>query len=175
MTRTDPGRWQDVDADIAAVQLSVPAAARAMRAAARAAAGHDPTLLDPPHISLGYPWRPDVDLNHMARVAARMPAPTVRLDEVAVWGDRPVVHLPAAPVAPLRVLADELGWPDLDDLAPHVSLVRLDDPPQHVLDAVVAAARAEVPGAVVVTDLEVSIRRDGTWRRVRRWRLGMSG
>lgn len=158
--------------DIAAIQLLVPAAARAMRAAARSAAGHEPTLLDPPHISLGYPWPSDVDLQHLARVVADMPPPTVRLDDVAVWGgDRPVVHLPAAPATPLRLLADRLGWPDPDEIEPHVSLVRLDDPPQRVLDKAVAAARAEVPGGVVVTDLEVSIRRDGEWRQVRRLHL----
>ena len=156
--------------DRAAVQLDVPVAAAAMRAAARAVDG-DVTTLDPPHISLGYPWVRPVDLRRVRDVGAATPPIHVRIDDVDVWGhpERRVVHLTVDPADRIRQLAADLGWDEPDELNPHVSLVRVADTDE---DAAMDAARRYLPGEVLLDELHVYEQSAGQWHRVARVRLG---
>ena len=171
--------------DVGAVQLRVPSAQRAMDAAERAARAlsDDVVALDPPHVSLGWPWSLPLDLPQLRAVTGRTSPFVATLDHVAVFDadrhGRRVVHLALDDVAArlVRELATALGHPLDADYRPHVSLVRLalgdtTDDPDGAVDQVVAAAREKLPGPVTLDVVEVSARRDGRWSRVADLPLG---
>lgn len=174
--------------DLGAVQLSVDVAWPAMRAAGRAVrratADARVTTLDPPHVSLGWPWQLPLDVALATRVARTTTPVLVRLDEVDVFDadgrGRRVVHLPLDDEAEQAVaaLAERLGRAPDDAFTAHVSLVRVgpgdgasvDD----LVDAAVDAAQHHLPGRVVLDELVLTARRDGSWREVARLRLAGS-
>ena len=123
-------------------------------------------LLEPPHVSLGYPWLPAEEA--LARVAdvrsaaARVPAFDARLTGPHTFAadarGRVLVHARLDDDAPVRALAGLLGA-DLREV--HLSLARV--PAGGDLPAVLEALAPLLPCVVAGRVLELSVRRAGTW------------
>lgn len=123
-------------------------------------------LLEPPHVSLGYPWLPADEA--LARVedvraaAGRVPAFGAGLTGPHTFAPdgrgRVLVHARLADDAPVRVLAGLLGA-DLREV--HLSLARV--LPGGDLPAVLEALAPLLPRLVAVRVLELTVRRAGVW------------
>jgi hypothetical protein len=122
-------------AGLSALQLLVPAV-DPLLTALRPRLPADATVLDPGHISFGYPWlEPEVARTVIDDVARALLAEhpfDVVLDGPqrfpADAGGRVTVHLVPEPVAALHALASlvsEASDHEIDDFTPHCSLVRL--------------------------------------------------
>lgn len=159
-------------ADVAALQLLVPGA-RPLLEAVRGLPGA--ALLLPPHISLGYPWLPaDEALDRLADVraaAVAVPAFDAAFPEVRRFAPdtrgRVLVHVAPLDDAPVRALAGALGA-DLRDVHLSVARVTADGDP----DEVAAAVAPLLPLTARVSQLELTVRRDGTWLPGLRFPLG---
>ena len=126
-------------------------------------------LLEPPHVSLGYPWLPADDAeaqqDRVRAAAAAVPAFEALLVGPHRFAPdargRVLVHARLADDAPVRALARALVA-DLRDV--HLSVARV------TTDGDVAAVEAAVapllPLAVRVEVLELTVRRAGRWSRV---------
>ena len=123
-------------------------------------------LLEPAHVSLGYPWLPADDalarLDDVRAAAAQVPAFGAELTGPHRFAPdargRVLVHARLADDAPVRLLAGLLRA-DLRDA--HLSIARVlpaGDP-----DEVVAAVAALLPLTVPVTGLELTVQRDRVW------------
>lgn len=157
--------------DISALQLLVPAAEVLIDAVrGEPAVG----LLEPAHVSLGYPWLPAADaLAAVPRLAAAA-ASTAAMDGLLRRLDafpadprgRVLLHAAPVPAGPVRALAEALG---AGPITPHLSIARV------LADGDVDAVRARVepllPLPVRLETLELTVRVDGRWQRVGRWAL----
>lgn len=161
--------------DVAALQLLVPGALPLLDAV-RGLPGA--ALLPPPHMSLGYPWlSADEALDRLADVraaAAAVPAFDAVLPEVRRFAPdsrgRVLVHVAPVDETPVRALAAALGA-DLRDVHLSVARVTGDGDP----DAVAAAVAPLLPLTVRVSELELTVRRDGAWQPGLRFPLGLRG
>ena len=156
--------------DVAALQLLVPGA-EPLLDAVRGLPGVG--LLEPAHVSLGYPWRAadDADAALVAAAAAASAPFVVRFAAVRRFDPdargRVLVHVAPEDDGPVRALAASVG---ADLRAPHLSVARVlaeGDP-----DAVAAAVSPLLPLTVPVEVLELSVQVDGRWQRPQRFRLG---
>lgn len=160
--------------DVAAVQLLVPALGAAQQAAADAAreAGDEKiTVLDPPHVSLGYPWQAPPTEAEVRAVGARHLPLTVGLGTLDVFGPdtqgRRTLHVPVLDGGVLQELATQLGW--VGPVTPHCSLVRSDS--EDALARAREAAVPLVPAVVTLTTIEVTMRTAGTWAQAVEWHV----
>lgn len=123
-------------------------------------------LLEPPHVSLGYPWLPAAqartELERVRAAAATVPAfDAVLLGPHAFPPDargRVLVHALLADEGPVRALAALLG---ADLRAVHLSVARL--LPGADAERVAAAVAPLLPCTARVTELEVTVQRAGRW------------
>ena len=128
-------------------------------------------LLEPPHVSLGYPWLPadeaEAQVDRVREAAAAVPAFEALLVGphrfAADTRGRVLVHARLADDAPVRALAAALGA-DLRDV--HLSVARV--LPAGDLAAVEAAVAPLLPLSVRVEVLELTVRRDGAWSQLLR-------
>lgn len=149
--------------DISALQLLVPGA-EPLLDAVRALPGV--ALLEPAHISLGYPWRPAADaaasVPELIDAAAGVTEYDTRLlgprTFAADGRGRRLVHVVPEDQRPVRVLAERLRA-DLREV--HLSVARLT--PDADVEAVEAAVRPLLPLAVRIDVLELTLRVDGRW------------
>lgn len=156
--------------DVASLQLLVPGA-EPLLDAVRGLPGVG--LLEPAHVSLGYPWRPSAhaDPALVAAAAARVPPFVLRfarLDRFAPdLRGRVVLHAVPDDDAPVRVLAEAVGG-DLRDT--HLSVARV----LAGTDVDEVAARVEhlLPLACPVEVLELTVQEGRTWQPGVRFRLG---
>lgn len=169
------GSHRQAAVDKAAVQLLVPQLAAAQDAAVAAARsvpgidGGQVAVLDPPHISLGYPWTRAPGTELVAHSAAQLLPVTVELGAVTAFPPDPrgrrTLHVPVLDGGMLQDLATQLGWEGV--ITPHCSLVRSRDPA--ALSRARAAAAPQVPVAVRLTTVEVTAYADGRWHQALRW------
>ena len=125
-------------------------------------------LLEPPHVSLGYPWLPaDQAEQAVERVravaAAAQPFPALLTGPYAFDPDprgRVVVYARLRDEAPVRALAVALDG-DLREV--HLSLARVGTAGHP--GEVAAALAPLLPLAVAVSGLELTVRRGGVWSR----------
>lgn len=158
--------------DLSALQLLVPGA-QPLLDAVRGLPGV--SVLAPPHVSLGYPWVPaDEALARLAQVraaAAAVPAFDAELPELLRFDPdargRVLLHVRPVDEAPVRALAAALGG-DLRDVHLSVARVTTDGDP----DAVAAAATPLLPLTARVRELQLTVRRAGTWPPGLRFPLG---
>lgn len=151
--------------DIGSLQLLLPAAG-VLLDAVRALPGV--SLLEPPHVSLGYPWLPAEEAlaaaDRVREAAAAVPGFAAVLTGphrfAADTRRRTVVHARLEDDAPVRALASALGA-DLRDV--HLSIARV--LPDGDPDAVAAAVAALLPLRVPVEGLELTVRQEGRWSR----------
>jgi 2'-5' RNA ligase len=167
-------------AGLSALQLMVPAA-DPLLADLRPRLPAGATVLDPGHISFGYPWlQPDVAgsvIDDVAEaLAAAQPADVVLHGPQRFPADtrgRITVHLVPEPRAALEalaaIIADASGH-DIDSFTPHCSLVRLAagvDPSP--LEALV---RPRLPVQTRLDTVALQVRTDAGWTTERTVRLG---
>ena len=132
-------------------------------------------LLEPPHVSLGYPWLPAAaaleQLDRVREAAARVPPFEALLTGPHAYPADPrgrvLLHARLADERPVRELARLLGA-DLRDV--HLSLARLR--PGTDEDAVRGALAPLLPLQVAVVELDVTVQRAGRWEPALRQRLG---
>ena len=148
--------------DVASLQLLVPAAEPLLDAVrGRPGVG----MLEPAHVSLGYPWRPAEEADEaLARAAAASVPPfRLRLSSVGTFEPdrrgRVVVRVVPEDDAPVRALATAVGG-DLRDT--HLSVARVLAGGD--LDGVLAAVAPLLPLEATVTVLELTVQRDGVWQ-----------
>lgn len=156
--------------DVAALQLLVPGAERLL-AAVRGRPGVG--LLEPAHVSLGYPWRAasDVDVA-LVRAAVRLVPPFVaRFGELRRFAPdargRTLLHVVPDDVEPLHVLARAVG---ADLRTPHLSVARV--LPGTDVGAVAALVAPRLPLVAAVETLELTVQAGGVWSEGERFRLG---
>lgn len=148
--------------DVAALQLLVPAAEPLLDAVRDLP---HVGLLEPAHVSLGYPWRPaaQADPDVVRRAAARVPAFDLVLGRVRAFAADPrgrvLVHAVPEDDAPFRRLA-ALVEADLRDV--HLSVARV--LPAGDVDAVLARVAPLLPLTCRVAVLELTVQRDGAWQ-----------
>ncbi len=130
-------------------------------------------LLEPAHISLGYPWLPDAEsrIEQVHAAAASVAARPVRLTGPACFRQdvrrRTVVHALLSDDSVPVALAERLGAPLRQ---PHLSIARVRQGGD--VDAVVDAVRPLLPLVVGLDVLELTVRRDVGWETVLRVPLG---
>jgi hypothetical protein len=130
-------------------------------------------LLEPAHISLGYPWLPDaaLRLDDVLAAAAAVSAGVVELRGPELFTQdvrrRTVVHAQLSDEAIPRSLAALLGAPLR---TPHLSIARV----RHHgdLDAAVAAVAHLLPMAVRLDCLELTLKTAQGWETLLRAPLG---
>lgn len=155
--------------DLAALQLLVPAAAPLLDAA-RGLPGVG--LLEPPHISLGYPWRAAVDADReLVAAAAAQVAPfqarfAVLLRFAPDGRGRVLLHVAPQDETPVRRLAELVGA-DLGDV--HLSVARV--LPGADVDAVAAQVAPLLPLTARITELELTLQERGVWQPGERYPL----
>lgn len=160
--------------DVAALQLLVPGA-EVLLDAVRGLPGVG--LLEPAHVSLGYPWRPaaDVDEELLVAAAAQVPPFAVRFPVATSFSPdgrgRVLVHVAPEEDAPFRRLAGLVG---ADLRQPHLSVARVASGPdrQERVDDVLSRVAALLPLSARVDLLELTVQRAGQWQPGTRWRLG---
>lgn len=147
--------------DLASLQLLVPGAEPLLDAVrGRAGVG----LLEPAHVSLGYPWRPaaEADAALVALAAARVPPFVLRLARLGRFDPdtrgRVVLHAVPDDDGPVRALAGLVGG-DLRDT--HLSVARV--LPGTDVDEVAALVEHLLPLDVAVEELELTVQRDRRW------------
>lgn len=156
--------------DVAALQLLVPGA-EPLLSAVRGRPGVG--LLEPAHMSLGYPWRAasevDVAVVHVA--AAQVPPFRVRFGELRRFAPdkrgRTLLHVVPDDLGPLRVLAGAVG---ADLRTPHLSVARV--LPGTDVDALAALVAPLLPLVAAVEELELTVQAGGVWQEGERFRLG---
>ena len=149
-------------ADVAALQLLVPGA-EPLLDAVRGLPGVG--LLEPAHVSLGYPWRPAGEANPavVAAAAAAVPPFALRLVRLGRFGPdargRVLLHAVPEDDGPVRALARLVGG-DLRDT--HLSVARV----LAGTDVDDVAARVEhlLPLTCPVEVLELTVQEQGAWR-----------
>lgn len=155
--------------DVAALQLLVPEAEPlldAVRGMPRVG------LLEPAHVSLGYPWRTAdrVDRQLVRRAAQATAAFEVRLGQVRAFAPdargRVLVHAVPDDDRPFRALA-ALVEADLRDV--HLSLARV--LPGGDLQQVVRRVEPLLPVVAALCVLELTVQRDGAWQAGERFPL----
>lgn len=148
--------------NIAALQLLVPEAEPLLDAVRGL---RHVGLLEPAHVSLGYPWRSadQADSSMVADAAARTGAFDVRLVEVRAFAPdkrgRVLVHVVPDDERPFRALAALLDA-DLRDV--HLSVARV--LPAGDADEVIRRTRQLLPVVATVRVLELTLQRDGAWQ-----------
>lgn len=148
-------------ADVAALQLLVPGA-EPLLDAVRGLPGVG--LLEPAHVSLGYPWRPaaEADAGLVALAAAHVPPFALRFGVLGRFGPDPrgrvVLHAVPDDDAPVRALAAVVGG-DLRDT--HLSVARVLAGTD--VDAVAARVEHLLPLVCRVEVLELTVQRDRVW------------
>ena len=129
-------------------------------------------LLEPAHVSLGYPWRPaaDADPDVVRRAAAATPAFALRLGQVRCFDPdargRVLVHAVPDDERPFRALAALVGA-DLRDV--HLSIARVLAGGD--VDEVLRRVTPLLPVVTTVRLLELAVQRDGAWQPGERFRL----
>lgn len=167
-------------AGISALQLAVPAVDPLLDEL-RTALPEPATILDPAHISFGYPWleptagRAVIDavaaaLAHEGPFDVELAGPRHFAADgkgrVTVW----LEPYPAAAIHALSwVIADASGH-DIEDFTPHCSLVRL--PSDMQAGTVQRLVRAHLPLRAHLDQVEFHVREDGHWRLERCLPLG---
>lgn len=155
--------------DVAALQLLVPEAEPlldAVRGVPRVG------LLEPAHVSLGYPWRPaDRVDRELVRQAAQATAPfEVRLGQVRAFAPdargRVLVHAVPDDERPFRALA-ALAEADLRDV--HLSLARV--LPGGDVAQVVRRVEPLLPVVATLRVLELTVQGEGVWQPGERFPL----
>lgn len=150
--------------DVAALQLLVPEAEPlidAVRGLPHVG------LLEPAHVSLGYPWRAaaEADADLVREAASSTPAFVVRLGGVRAFAPdtrgRVLVHVVPGDERPFRALAGRLDA-DLRDV--HLSIGRV--LPDGDVDEVVRRVEPLLPVVATVRVLELTVQRDGVWTPV---------
>ena len=147
--------------DVASLQLLVPGA-EPLLDAVRGLPGVG--LLEPAHVSLGYPWRPaaEADAVLVALAASLVPPFVLRLGRLGRFDADPrgrvVLHAVPDDDAPVRALADAVGG-DLRDT--HLSVARV--LPGTDVDEVAALVEHLLPLECPVTELELTVQRDRRW------------
>lgn len=157
--------------DVSALQLLAPAA-EVLLDAVRGRPGVG--LLEPAHVSLGYPWLPALDaleavplVQAAARAAAPMHAVLERLEAFpADPRGRVLLHAAPVPAGPVRALAAALS---VGPFTPHLSIARVTADGD--AGAVAAQLAPLLPLPVELATLELTVRIDGRWSRVGAWRL----
>ncbi len=155
-----------------ALQLLVPGAGPLLDAA-RDLPGV--ALLEPPHVSLGYPWLPPEQAlaagDRLRAAAAAVPAFDAVLTGPHVFAPdgrgRVLVHARLADEQPVHRLAALLG---ADLRTVHLSVARVLRAGD--VDAVLAAVAPLLPRPVRVAELELTVRTDGRWSLAGRAALG---
>jgi hypothetical protein len=156
--------------DVAALQLLVPGA-ELLLSAVRGRPGVG--LLEPAHVSLGYPWRAasDVDLPLVQAAARRVPPFEARFGALRRFDPdtrgRTLLHVVPDDLAPLHALADAVG---ADLRTPHLSVARV--LPGTDVDAVAALVAPLLPLVAAVEELELTVQLGGVWQEGERFRLG---
>lgn len=121
-------------------------------------------LLEPAHVSLGYPWRPaaEADPELVRLAAAVVPAFHVRFAGLSRFPPdvrgRVLLHVVPDDDAPVRHLARLLGG---DLRQAHLSVARVLDGTD--VDAVAARVEHLLPLVCRVEELELTVQQDGTW------------
>ncbi len=156
--------------DVAALQLLVPGAELLLDAVrGRPGVG----LLEPAHVSLGYPWRAaaDVDPELVRAAAASVPPFDLRFTALLRFPPdvrgRTLVHVVPDDEGPLRRLAAVAG---ADLRTPHLSVARVLRGTD--VDAVAALVEPLLPLVARVEELELTVQQDGVWQPGLRVRLG---
>jgi hypothetical protein len=132
-------------------------------------------LLEPAHISLGYPWLPDAHLHvqEVCDAAAAVASGTVRLQGPELFSQdirrRTVVHAQLSDESIPRALAALLGAPLR---TPHLSIARV----RHHGDlaAVVDAVAHLLPLTVHLDCLELTVKTTTGWETLVRAPLGIA-
>lgn len=135
-------------------------------------------LLEPPHVSLGYPWlsaeQALAGVGVVRAVAAAVPAFDARLTGPYRFGPDPrgrvLVHARPDDEDPFRLLAGALGA-DLRDV--HLSIARVVRGGD--VGAVEGALAGLLPRRVRVAVLQLTVREQGRWRPVLEAPLGQPG
>lgn len=152
--------------DVGSLQLLLPGAGVLLEAV-RGLPGVG--LLEPPHVSLGYPWVPADEAlaraDEVRAAASGVPAAQVLLTGPHRFAPdargRVLVHARLADEEPARRLARALGA-QLRDV--HLSVARV--LPDGDVAAVEAAVAPLLPLAVPVVGLELTVQLERVWRRV---------
>lgn len=163
-------------ADRTALQLDVPGAAPAHEAVATLGLS-GVVLLDPPHVSLAWPWLSGpaaaLALPGLAAAVAEWPAVELELERVGAFearGAAAVVHLLPADPQPVLALAAALPGAMVD--RPHLSVARVATAD---VDAMRGALTALLPLRACAAAVEVRARVDGRWQVVQRLAFGSTG
>ncbi len=159
--------------DLAALQLLVPGAAPLLDAV-RGQPGVG--LLEPAHVSLGYPWRAakDADAGAVARAAALVPPFVLRFDRLSRFAPdsrgRVVLHVVPDDDRLVRILAAAV---DADLRSTHLSVARV----LSGTDVEQVAGRVEhlFPLVCRVGVLELTVQQGGVWQSGIRFPLGRQG
>lgn len=148
--------------DVAALQLLVPGAGPLLDAV-RGLPGVG--LLEPPHVSLGYPWRPaaDADVELVRAAAAAVPPFVLRFAGVRRYSPdgrgRVLLHVVPADDGPVRRLAELVG---ADLRSPHLSVARVLTGTD--VDEVAARVAPLLPLVAPVEVLELTVQQGGVWQ-----------
>ena len=148
-------------ADVAALQLLVPGA-EPLLDAVRGLPGVG--LLEPAHVSLGYPWRPaaEADPGLVALAAAQVPPFVLRFGALGRFGPDPrgrvLLHAVPDDDAPVRALARVVGG-ELRDT--HLSIARVLAGTD--VDEVAARLEPLLPLTCPVGVLELTLQRERVW------------
>lgn len=156
--------------DVAALQLLVPDAGPLLSAVrGRPGVG----LLEPPHVSLGYPWRAALDVDvPLVRAAAAAVAPfEVRFAGLRRFASdgrgRVLLYVAPDDDAPLRRLASLV---DADLRSPHLSVARVLAGTD--VDEVAALVEPLLPLVARVEVLELTVQDGGVWQPGQAFPLG---
>lgn len=165
-------------ADLTTLQLAVPDVDPLLARLGRALP--DATVLDPGHVSFGYPWLAPYEaadrIDAVTAALARRAPVTVDLVGPHHFAPdrrgRVTIHLRPRPAAPLHELAavvEQAAEHAVDDFTPHCSLVRVADGRR--ADEARRLVTPWSPTTVTLCSVQLHVRHRGRWSVARRIEL----